>query len=108
METLLTVILILLKIVVLLVPLLVGVAYLTFAERKIIGYMQVRLGPNRVGPTWRGQSSPPIATGFSPSHGSAIFCINPFSLCLPRRRKPLFLQTRKPCRKFSTVFEYCW
>ncbi len=50
METLLTVILILLKIVVLLVPLLVGVAYLTFAERKILGYMQVRLGPNRVGP----------------------------------------------------------
>ena len=50
METLLTVIIILLKIIVLLVPLLVGVAYLTFAERKIIGYMQVRLGPNRVGP----------------------------------------------------------
>jgi len=49
-ETLLTVIIILLKIIVLLVPLLVGVAYLTFAERKIIGYMQVRLGPNRVGP----------------------------------------------------------
>jgi NADH-quinone oxidoreductase subunit H len=49
-ETLLTVIIILLKIIVLLVPLLVGVAYLTFAERKIIGYMQIRLGPNRVGP----------------------------------------------------------
>ena len=32
------------------ISLLVGVAYLTFAERKIIGYMQVRLGPNRVGP----------------------------------------------------------
>ena len=35
-------------IVAIVVPLLLGVAYLTFAERKIIGYMQVRVGPNRV------------------------------------------------------------
>jgi NADH-quinone oxidoreductase subunit H len=40
----------LVKIVVLIVPLILGVAYLTLAERKVIGYMQVRIGPNRVGP----------------------------------------------------------
>lgn len=33
---------------VIIVPLLLGVAYLTFAERKIIAYMQIRVGPNRV------------------------------------------------------------
>ncbi len=38
------------KIVAILVPLILAVAYLTFAERKLIGYMQVRIGPNRVGP----------------------------------------------------------
>ncbi|MGH8653479.1 MAG: NADH-quinone oxidoreductase subunit NuoH [Gammaproteobacteria bacterium] len=43
-------ILILAKIVAIVVPLLLSVAYLTYAERKIIGYIQVRIGPNRVGP----------------------------------------------------------
>ncbi|MDR0528202.1 MAG: NADH-quinone oxidoreductase subunit NuoH [Zoogloeaceae bacterium] len=38
------------KIVAIVLPLMLGVAYLTYAERKVIGYMQVRLGPNRVGP----------------------------------------------------------
>ena len=40
---------IIIKILVIVVPLLIGVAYLTFAERKVIGYIQVRIGPNRVG-----------------------------------------------------------
>jgi NADH-quinone oxidoreductase subunit H len=34
----------------LLVPLLIGVAYLTYAERKVLGSMQLRRGPNVVGP----------------------------------------------------------
>ncbi len=41
---------ILLKIVGIILPLLLCVAYLTFWERKVIGWMQVRIGPNRVGP----------------------------------------------------------
>jgi NADH-quinone oxidoreductase subunit H len=38
------------KILVIVLPLMGGVAYLTLAERKIIGWIQVRNGPNRVGP----------------------------------------------------------
>lgn len=37
------------KVLLVTVPLLIAVAYLTYAERKVIGYMHVRKGPNRVG-----------------------------------------------------------
>ncbi len=39
----------LLKIVAIVAPIMGGVAYLTFIERKVLGYMQDRIGPNRVG-----------------------------------------------------------
>ena len=38
------------KVVVIIVPLLVAVAYLTYYERKVIGAIQMRKGPNVVGP----------------------------------------------------------
>jgi NADH-quinone oxidoreductase subunit H len=37
------------KIMVIVLPIMGSVAYLTLAERKILGFMQVRPGPNRVG-----------------------------------------------------------
>lgn len=40
----------LVKILVVMIPLLMCVAYLTLWERKLIGWMHIRLGPNRTGP----------------------------------------------------------
>ena len=39
-----------LQIVAIVIPLMVGIAYLTYAERKVLAAMQLRQGPNIVGP----------------------------------------------------------
>ena len=47
-------------------PLMIGVAYTTLWERKLIGWMQIRIGPNRVtffGIKWLGGIAQPIADG---------------------------------------------
>ena len=57
---------ILLLILCIVVPLMLGVAYLTLWERKVIGWMQIRIGPNRVtffGIRWLGGLAQPIADG---------------------------------------------
>lgn len=49
-EPAVTTAIIVLKILAIVIPIMGGVAYLTLAERKVIGFIQVRIGPNRVGP----------------------------------------------------------
>ena len=49
-EVAVTLIIISVKILAIVLPIMGAVAYLTLAERKVIGYIQVRIGPNRVGP----------------------------------------------------------
>lgn len=58
------------KILLIVVPLMLGVAYLTYFERKVIGYIQTRIGPNRVGPWGLLQ---PIADGLKLLMKEVIF-----------------------------------
>jgi NADH-quinone oxidoreductase subunit H len=76
-------------IVAIVAPLFLAVAYLTLWERKLIGWMQIRIGPNRVGPLGLLQ---PIADGVKllfkevivPTHANkALYVIAPMMAILP-------------------------
>jgi NADH-quinone oxidoreductase subunit H len=76
-------------IVAILVPLMLSVAYLTLWERKLIGWIQIRVGPNRVGPLGLLQ---PIADGVKllfkeiiiPANASkGLFLLAPVLMLMP-------------------------
>jgi NADH-quinone oxidoreductase subunit H len=50
LDQVLYMVLLLAKILAIVVPLIIAVAYYTYLERRVIGYMQIRRGPNRIGP----------------------------------------------------------
>jgi NADH-quinone oxidoreductase subunit H len=76
-------------IVAIVVPLFLAVAYLTLWERKLIGWIQIRIGPNRVGPLGLLQ---PIADGIKllfkeiilpTSASKALFIVAPMLAIMP-------------------------
>jgi NADH-quinone oxidoreductase subunit H len=69
------------KILLIVVPLLIAVAYLTYAERKVLAAMQLRRGPNIVGP---------------------------FGLLQPFADGLKLLSRRRSSRRAPTAWSSCW
>ena len=82
-------------IIAIVVPLMLAVAYLTLWERKLIGWMQIRVGPNRVtffGIPWLGGLAQPVADGIKllfkevilPANANrALFILAPIAMLIP-------------------------
>ena len=87
-QNFITFLLIMVKIIALVVPLLVIVAFLTYAERKVIASVQLRKGPNVVGPFGLLQ---PLADGLKlfsketifPTVSNKIVFIRPVTSMMP-------------------------
>ena len=72
-DLILTILFLIIKILIIVVPLLISVAYFTLAERKILGAIQRRRGPNVIGVFWLLQ---PLSDGLKLFVKEAIFPSN--------------------------------